>query len=102
MPGVARGRRSRSTFSASSTDRACTRRINSPAPGIRRLHRRSDVVRQLSKPEDAQEFESASFLDKEPVGSSCIYYNEKDVGLLEGTTYQLCFTSDWLDSEAAY
>jgi hypothetical protein len=62
----------------------------------------SSVEKQLGTPEDRQQFEQAGFASKEPVGSSCIYYNEKGKDLFEGNSFQFCFTEGKLDSKNAY
>lgn len=61
------------------------------------------VRRRLGRPTDAQRFEQAGIEGlTEPTRSSCIYYGERGKGLLEGATFQLCFTDGQLDSKNAY
>ena len=59
----------------------------------------SAVIEELGPPADKQTFENEGVLDKEPQGSSCIYYNEADDF---ASSYQFCFTESKLDSKNQY
>lgn len=65
---------------------------------------RADVRTELGKPEDAQHFENAGIEGLEGSASrgSCVYYPEKGKGILEGRSFQLCFTNGRLDSKNVY
>jgi hypothetical protein len=63
--------------------------------------RRSAVERRLGQPGDAQEFENEG-LPGSAVKSSCIYYNEKDKSLGEGSFFQFCFDNGRLTGKNAY
>jgi hypothetical protein len=62
------------------------------------------VIRSLGKPESAQQFENAGIegIDNTSSKSSCIYYPQKGKGILEGKSFQLCFTNGKLDAKNAY
>lgn len=65
---------------------------------------RADVRRSLGEPESAQQFESAGIEGIEDTASksSCIYYPQKGKGILEGKSFQLCFTDGKLDAKNVY
>jgi hypothetical protein len=64
---------------------------------------RAEVRQRLGRPENAQAFEQAGIDGlTEPSRSSCIYYPEKGKDILEGRTFQLCFTNGRLDSKNIY